>query len=923
MMNDRQTALNAEWAEKHLAPKVRNLTRNGAEWLMSSPLRPDRHPSFSVSLEKGAYNDLATHERGTLTHLAEQIGVPTPEYAGRRNTAANEKRAQERAEKENQSRIDAAKIEAVRAIWEAAVPDLGEHRYIAEKGLAGLPLDVRRLNSGVFKYPKENGFSEVRGAGQLAVPMYDVRTHELVGVELIDNAKGRRRPDKYAKEQYRAKSENFPAVWQAGTCSDKSAPFVLCEGMATAASVKQITGENARVLCCFSSENVPTVGRVIAKKFPGVRIIIATDADKAGEQAYLELLHGKRKENNGRILQAYEHEPVHGVLEVRPPVYESDEEGEEQNSMIDFRAAQGAQAIDMAFQSLIVKKKEECKDDWNDFLLREGLQAAREAFARRLQAAQIIQNYLHATDESDEYRVFDMADETDRDRGERYFAVDDIFPQGLSVLISQSKSGKSWFCLQACAAVAEGVPFLGHKTTHGKVLYVDFEDDRLEVNKRWHLIRGKVSPGQFMYKNDFPRLDAHGLTVLTNIVLEKNISMVVFDMWPHVKPIIDEKKVGNAYEIDTAIARPIKKLADYLGIALVVLVHTSKAAQDNTPLAIAANGTSGLAGAADALARIKPPAGGYRVKGAKALFEKVGRRVRADEFAIIWNAPGFRQMTEEEAAKSEAATMNQTDAAIIEALNDNAAPMSTAEIVKKIKKTFAENKQKISDSGIKNRLSRLLDEGQLERLGRGLYWFPTVFDGTIGGTDKNNLSHENNFLVSNVSSVTNVSNVSNVSNDESHTLDTGKCLRSVEQVTNANACNNCNRDTQNELRHIRHESHTYLTLDENSLLREYDNRKKAPPISGTVSESLFHLAARAGMTVQQLRACAEEQNNSTKEADQFIAGRISFEGDALIVAPLETTEDVTPVEAPDTGITSEIPDSSIAGDLPVGSEMTL
>lgn len=139
----------------------------------------------------------------------------------------------------------------------------------------------------------------------------------------------------------------------------------------------------------------------------------------------------------------------------------------------------------------------------------------------------------------------------------------------------------------------------------------------------------------------------------------------------------------------------------------------------------------------------------------------------------------------------------------------------------------------------------------------------------------------------------------------------------------ATPCDDWNGDTLKELRHVRHERHTYLTLDENSLLREYDNRKKAPPISGTVSESMFHLAARAGMTVQQLRACAEEQNNSTKEADQFIAGRISFEGDALVVAPLETTEDVTPVEAPDTGITSEIPDSSIVGGLPVGSEMTL
>ena len=80
-MSDRQRDLNEAWFEKHVGPRVGKLRRSDDELLMCSPLREDHSPSFSVNLEKGCWNDFATHEGGTLTDLAGRLGVPAPEYA--------------------------------------------------------------------------------------------------------------------------------------------------------------------------------------------------------------------------------------------------------------------------------------------------------------------------------------------------------------------------------------------------------------------------------------------------------------------------------------------------------------------------------------------------------------------------------------------------------------------------------------------------------------------------------------------------------------------------------------------------------------------------------------------------------------------------------------------------------------------------
>ena len=51
-----------------------------------------------------------------------------------------------------------------------------------------------------------------------------------------------------------------------------------------------------------------------------------------------------------------------------------------------------------------------------------------------------------------------------------------LIHQGDKVMLgAESKAGKTWWMLQKALCVASGVPFLGHKTTQGLVLYCNFE----------------------------------------------------------------------------------------------------------------------------------------------------------------------------------------------------------------------------------------------------------------------------------------------------------------------------------------------------------------------------------------------------------------------------------------------------------------
>lgn len=86
----------------------------------------------------------------------------------------------------------------------------------------------------------------------------------------------------------------------------------------------------------------------------------------------------------------------------------------------------------------------------------------------------------------------------------RPFIVEDIVPAGyLSALFGPGDTGKSHLALQLAVSVAAGIPFLGKQTIQGDVLYVDYELDKDEQDRRlkqvvngldleWEAVKGRI-----------------------------------------------------------------------------------------------------------------------------------------------------------------------------------------------------------------------------------------------------------------------------------------------------------------------------------------------------------------------------------------------------------------------------------------------
>ena len=230
-----------DWLETNV-PGGR-LQQDRDTYLGCSPLRDDRTPSFSVSLSKRCYHDFGTGESGTLSQLADTLGVeaPTWEPEDGREERISTARADSRGS-------DAAKL------WQTGKPAQPDHGYLTKKRI------------------KPHGCREatINGECVLLVPAYSEDGH-VVGCERI-------KPDG-SKAHLGQKSGAFFLLGAV----EAGKPIALTEGFSTGAAVHEATGYPT--IICFGASNVPTIAKRLQERYPDAELIAATDNDDAGEKA--------------------------------------------------------------------------------------------------------------------------------------------------------------------------------------------------------------------------------------------------------------------------------------------------------------------------------------------------------------------------------------------------------------------------------------------------------------------------------------------------------------------------------------------------------------------------------------------------------------------------------------------------------------
>jgi hypothetical protein len=196
--------------------------------------------------------------------------------------------------------------------------------------------------------------------------------------------------------------------------------------------------------------------------------------------------------------------------------------------------------------------------------------------------------------------VFRASDLMKLNLPEILWAIPGLLPEGLGILASRPKRGKSWMVLGWCVAVATGGFVLGKVPVQkGDALYIALEDSHRRLQSRLQTMLGSDGAPDGLYlTTSWPRLDEGGHERLRDwLERHPDARLVVIDTWAKIRP--RTKRDEDRYAKDYADAGLLKGLADEFSVAICVLHHTRKMGADDWLDGI--SGTLGLAGAADAI----------------------------------------------------------------------------------------------------------------------------------------------------------------------------------------------------------------------------------------------------------------------------------------------------------------------------------
>lgn len=278
-------------------------------------------------------------------------------------------------------------------------------------------------------------------------------------------------------------------------------------------------------------------------------------------------------------------------------------------------------------------------------------------------------------------KTMSAADLLRADYPEIRWTVQDIVPEGLFILASRPKIGKSWLAQQCLIGVATGGDVLNRRTTKGQGLYLALEDNPRRLQQR--LIKHRVgyladqtALTRVEFTCDWPRADEGGIERLFEWVdAHPDVRLIVIDTLEKFRARRTER--GNAYGEDYAALQGLKRICDTRQISIIVVHHTRKAEAEDPMDCI--SGTLGLGGAADGAMVL------MRQRGTEqAVLHLIGRDIPGEgAYALRFDRKSCQWQMEGKAAEV-AKTRERQE--ILDVLKREARPMKPAEIAEEIGK---------------------------------------------------------------------------------------------------------------------------------------------------------------------------------------------------------------------------------------------
>lgn len=192
------------------------------------------------------------------------------------------------------------------------------------------------------------------------------------------------------------------------------------------------------------------------------------------------------------------------------------------------------------------------------------------------------------------------------------WALQDLLPEGVTILSSDPKLGKSWMVYGWCIAIATGKAIWEGRDAErqGDALLLALEDNDRRMRRRLDKLLptfGNPAIGRLFYACDWPR-GADGVTAIRDfLIAHTETRIVVIDTIAAFRTADPGRK--NAYTWDYEVGALLKPLSQEFQCAFVLVSHNRKAGAGDTHINQEVSGTTGLVGGVDNVFVLKRSSG--------------------------------------------------------------------------------------------------------------------------------------------------------------------------------------------------------------------------------------------------------------------------------------------------------------------------
>ena len=180
------------------------------------------------------------------------------------------------------------------------------------------------------------------------------------------------------------------------------------------------------------------------------------------------------------------------------------------------------------------------------------------------------------------------------------YVVDNMIANGITILASPPKFGKSWMCMDLAISVANGTEFMGVQTEKRGVIYLALEDGDYRLQERGRKVAGdRPIPSNLYLVKEAPVL-ADGLLSMLKALADEcgDVGMVIIDTLQKVRGVAG--KTEGVYGYDYRELGQLHQYALQNNLAVVLVHHLNKGGDDSDFVG-RLNGSTGISGAADSI----------------------------------------------------------------------------------------------------------------------------------------------------------------------------------------------------------------------------------------------------------------------------------------------------------------------------------